>query len=157
LSTTFKPARAIESKIPPYDSDTTNGYIWFAVDTGRIYVDTPTERVSVGSSGVSILYGEFPKDVEPNEEGRYEFSINHLAKESSKPHVNDLVLNSDGTFYKILEILSETTLICMVVSISGGTSDGPSGSRTSLSINTVANTSLINNQPISITFVAAAE
>ena len=159
LSTTFKPARAIESKIPPYDSVTTNGYVWFAVDTGRIYVDTPTERVSVGSSGVSILYGEFPKDIEPNEEGKYEFSIDHLAKESSKPHVNDLVLNSDGTFYKILEILSETTLICTVVSISGGTSDGPvaSGKRTSLSINPVANTSLINNQPISVTFVAAAE
>lgn len=89
MSTKFTPARVLESLMPPYtpptredgtsDPNTTNGYIWFAVDTGRIFVDTPKERVTVGGNGVAILYGDFPKDVEPDEEGICNFAITSLA------------------------------------------------------------------------------
>lgn len=154
--------------MPPYtpptredgtsDPNTTNGYIWFAVDTGRIFVDTPKERVTVGGNGVAILYGDFPTDVEPDEEGICNFAITSLAQGSPKPHVNDLVLNSDGTFYKIINIIADTTLVCKVIAISGtGNADTPQGTRTSLSIDPVTNNSLINNQPISISFTAHAE
>jgi len=157
LNTVFRPARAIEEKIPPYDA-TTNGYIWFAVDTGRIYLDTSTERVMVGSNGVAVLYGEFPKAAEPNEEGKYEFSIEDLAEGSSKPHINDLVLNSDGAFYKILEI-NGTQLICQQLAVSGGGNGTitPSGSRTSLKIIDPPNKFLINGQEITVEFIASAE
>jgi hypothetical protein len=52
----FKPARFLENDIPAYSS-LTNGYIWFATDTGKIYLDTATERILMGSSGVSLFYG----------------------------------------------------------------------------------------------------
>jgi ligand-binding sensor domain-containing protein len=52
----FRPGRMPEDEIPAYSSSL-NGRLWFATDTGKIYLDTATERVLMGSSGVSLLYG----------------------------------------------------------------------------------------------------
>ena len=149
----------IENNIPPF-SESTNGYIWFAIDTGRIYLDTSSERVTVGGNGAAIIYGNFPSSVEPDEAGFYSFNISDLEENSPKPHADDLILNADGTFYKVVEIQSDEILICKVVSVSGGGSGSggvATGSRTSLTIKPVSNTNLINNQEIEIEFVAAAE
>ena len=73
----FRPARMIEDNIPPF-SESTNGYIWFAIDTGRIYLDTSSERVTVGGNGAAIIYGNFPSSVEPDEAGFYSFNISDL-------------------------------------------------------------------------------
>lgn len=156
MDTRFRPARVLEESIPEYSS-MTNGYVWFAVDSGRIYLDTATERVSVGGNGIAVLYGEFPKDAEPDESERYNFSAEDLAEGSSKPHVNDLVLNSDGTFYKIEEILSDNTLVCQAVSVSGGSGPStPTGARTGLTTEPI-NKSLINGQEVLVYFTATAE
>ena len=149
----------IEDNIPPF-SESTNGYIWFAIDTGRIYLDTSSERVTVGGNGAAIIYGNFPSSVEPDEAGFYSFNISDLEENSPKPHADDLILNADGTFYKVVEIQSDEILICKIVSVSGGGSGSggvATGSRTSLTIKPVSNTNLINNQEIEIEFVAAAE
>ena len=99
----FRPVRGTEeaiSKMPKED-----GYIYYAYDSGRFYMDKGKERIPVGGgNGAAILYANFPSDVTPNEEGLYEFSILNLLEGSPKPNENDLVLNEDGTFYKILEI-----------------------------------------------------
>jgi hypothetical protein len=34
----------------------TPGYIYFATDTGKIFLDTDRERVSLGGGGAQILY-----------------------------------------------------------------------------------------------------
>lgn len=154
----FRPVRGTEeaiSKMPKED-----GYIYYAYDSGRIYMDKGKERIPVGGgNGAAILYANFPSDVTPNEEGLYEFSILNLLEGSPKPNENDLVLNEDGTFYKILEI-NQNTLICKLISVSGGGGgEGPGniGYRTSLTVLPIENAQLINNQKFEIQFVANAE
>ena len=153
----FRPVRGTEEAIRKMPKE--DGYIYYAYDSGRIYMDKGKERIPVGGgNGATILYANFPSDVTPNEEGLYEFSILNLLEGSPKPNENDLVLNEDGTFYKILEI-NQNTLICKLISVSGGGGEGPGniGYRTSLTVLPIENAQLINNQKFEIQFVANAE
>ena len=55
LDNVFRPVRGTEEKINEFPI--TNGYIYFATDTGRIYMDKNGERIAVGGGkGASIYY-----------------------------------------------------------------------------------------------------
>jgi hypothetical protein len=72
----FRPVRGTEASIANLPK--VDGSIYYAEDTGRIYMDKDQKRIPMGGgNGVTILYGEFPEGVTPNEEGFYEFSINN--------------------------------------------------------------------------------
>ena len=153
----FIPVRITEANMP---ETVTNGHIYFTVDTGKIYVDTADGRVSMGNVGVAILYGDFPKDAEPDANTeKYYFNITDLVDKNASPHVDDLVLNSDGRFYRISAV-TETKLTCVLLSVSG-TGDGsniPStaAKRTQLTIGDI-NQYLINGQTVKVPFTAEAE
>ena len=50
----FRPYRGKDSIIQgiPYS----NGYVYFATDTGRIYLDYNGERLAMGGNGASLFY-----------------------------------------------------------------------------------------------------
>ena len=51
----FRPVRGKDSIIQ--SQSLCEGNIYFASDTGKIYLDTSTERVLMGGAGASIYYG----------------------------------------------------------------------------------------------------
>jgi hypothetical protein len=83
-----------------------DGYIYFATDTGRIYLDTAeSNKVAIGGNGVSLFYGSDPlPQQDPLIDGQFTLDLS-LIVDYSNCKVGDLILNqSDGCFYKILEI-----------------------------------------------------
>ena len=144
MAVQFIPVRGLESKI----KDTTqnpiiDGHVYFATDSGKIYVDAQGKRVPMGAAGAAIYYGLTEK---PQESGDYFLlPVNDV---SGTPKVGDLILNADGGFYKVSSVDAEN-YTCVQVSVSGN-GEGPSvSSKQPTCILTMSNTSFINGQPAS--------
>ena len=126
MATKFIPVRGTENFIASIP--VTNGYVYFAIDTGKIYVDTADERVSVGASGASIYYTDATVDKDNVAVG--EDYIVALIDPEGNPvnaRVNDLLINSDGTFYKVRAFDEENNALCEMIAVSG-TGGGTGGS-----------------------------
>ena len=142
----FTPVQASESTI--LNSELQNGYLYFATDTGKMYLDTPTQRISVGGSGggggASIYYGTVEEPVYDKATDSYTFSKADVGNAILKE--GDLILNSDGGFYKV-EVLKDENYICALLSVSGTGGTGPSITEQRPTIKfTINNTNLINGQ-----------
>ena len=123
----FTPIRGAEETLLnlPY----TNGQLYFATDTGKMYLDCidpsgeQKDKLSVGGGGVSVIYGN---DLEPEalteDENNVRFGLSLSALES-KCHIGDLILNSDGCFYKVYEI-GENKANCVRLAVSGSGGGG---------------------------------
>jgi hypothetical protein len=89
-------------------------------------------KIPIGGNGVSLFYGEDPAPVlDPIEEDIYTLDLSTII-DGDKCKVNDLILNSDGSFYKIDSIdtdNSEITCTRLAVSGSGGGSEGGTTTR----------------------------
>lgn len=132
----FQPARGVEETLlsHPY----TEGMIYFATDSGRIFMDTNGEdKVPLGGGGVSIIYGNDSNVIEDLVNQTYTFHIDALP-ENSNPKIDDLIINSDGMFYKIQQIFPEDgIMICVLIAVSGtgGGGGGTGGGGTSSAMN----------------------
>ena len=116
----FRPVRGSESSI--LSQDIREGYVYFATDTGKIYTDTADERVLMGAAvGAAIFYGT-AGELKRDEQTNY-YNIVKTAVNGGTPKKGDLILNSDGGFYKV-ESISEEAFICSLLSVSG-TGEGP--------------------------------
>lgn len=99
----FRPVQGLEEKIKNFPQN--EGCFYVATDTGRIYLDTETEnKLPIGSSGVQVIYGT-DNNIEIEYDGNenptaYLILLSELS--TTNCHVNDLILNSDGCFYRIL-------------------------------------------------------
>lgn len=127
--TKFRPVVGTEQQIVAAEKHP--GWVYFASDTGKIFFDTDMDnRVSMGGSGVSLFYGT-AKSVEKDVEGYYPIGFDEIDSEET-PKENDLILNQNGAFFKIVKIESGK-YICQMLAISGtggggqGTGSGPSG------------------------------
>lgn len=116
----FRPVRGTDKAIQAVDIN--EGWVYFATDTGRIYVDTRDERIAMGSAGASIYFGTSTpvKDEET--------SLYTIQKEDVEgyPKLEDLILNSDGGFYKITSVKTNY-YVCSLLSISGTGGGGGGG------------------------------
>ena len=65
-SLSFYPVQGSESKIKA--QTTQDGHIYFATDTGKIYLDTNGKRISVGGAGAAIYYGDTSTPTELEDE-----------------------------------------------------------------------------------------
>ncbi len=116
----FQPVRTTEDGIKTIAQQ--EGRVYFTSDSGCIYMDTATDRVRMGSAGISIYYGT--ATLETGEEiTSYTISKDDV---QGKAGVSDLIFNADGGFYKILKV-EEDSYICSLLAVSGGTSSTPSG------------------------------
>lgn len=140
----FTPVQTSEAKIQ--DLDLQHGWLYFATDTGRMYLDTEDERISVGgiAGGVSIYYGDVEEPVQDETTELYSIPVVDVKDGPAKK--GDLILNSDGGFYKV-ESITEEYYICTLLSISGVGGGGSVVKETKPTIKfTVDRTNLINGQ-----------
>lgn len=129
----FQPIRGTEEKIQNSMKMIRDGYIYFAYDTGNIYLDKNNHRYLMGGSSTGIIYAHGnDRDiikVNPENENNFEYtiSINALDDPNNSPHKDTLILNSDGRFFRVISTDESTGIInaiLLAVSGSGGGS-GP--------------------------------
>lgn len=97
------------------------GAVLFATDTGKIYMVQDGEKLIFGGSGsgASILYGIADEKTE-NENHQYLFSLDELENREVRPAIGDLILNKDGTFFKIIFYDEEQQIMyCSLIAVSG--------------------------------------
>ena len=160
MPTKFRIARGTDARIQ--EQSKSEGQVYFATDTGKIYYDVnSTDRIVMGASGVAIHYGKAPADLKPDSEYLngtfFLLSIQeHLVDPDELIAIDDLVFNNDGTFYKVHE-KDETTLYCEKLAVAGGGNGGggggvPTATIAKITIETPDNINLINGQAASIKF-----
>ena len=121
-NTAFRVARGLDKNINqlPYK----DGYVYFATDTKKIYLDTNEHRTPMGGN-TGIYYGkaDFTGETGPT----FIFKFEQIDGDNL-PNVNDLILNSDGSFYKVTQILNEDGEIFtekLTIAGSGGGGNNP--------------------------------
>jgi hypothetical protein len=131
----FRPVRTLESKLGS-EVQIQDGYLYFTIDTQKVFLGMPNgEKMSMGGN-TGIFYGqkeiEYPDDGNaPNPEVM--FVMEELAEESDiegtrLPLVDDLILNVDGCFYRVKEVLDETSVLTNRITLQGtGTGGGGGG------------------------------
>ena len=106
-SLSFQPVQGSESKIKSYDVK--DGNVYFATDTGKMFLDTNGKRISVGGAGAAIYYAE-GTIVEGND--YWEVNRGDLVNPADSPAVDDIILNTtDGAFYKVESIFVNSFII----------------------------------------------
>jgi hypothetical protein len=139
----FIPVRGLEERIMdmtgPNAMGFNDGYIYFALDTGRIYVDytmpdgTRVARAMVGNSsgGGSGNSGIYYANKEMSDDEKLE-DIIHFPMDTIEgneyPQKDDLIINiSEGSFYRVINPSPLTTSVeALRLTISGGGGGGAS-------------------------------
>ena len=129
----FNPVYGTKERID--ETDHVPGYIYFSTDSGEIYLDTETERVKVGSSsaGASLFYSEQPTSEEnpmptvENHDDWFLLSAEYVDTGDATIRENDLIIGTDGAFYRFMALDDNDDYICtrMAISGSGGGGGGP--------------------------------
>jgi hypothetical protein len=149
----FVPVRGTQEKIDKIKP--TDGYVFFATDTGRIFLDKGQSRYSMGgvggsgaAAGAAIYYVETPSTVAP--EGDVYLIMKEYMSPSDKPRKYDILLNiTDGTFFRVLEE-EELWYVCERLAVSGG-GTGPSIAGPELDLQQPP-ASVINGQDFNVLF-----
>ena len=77
--TRFRPVTGTEEQIQ--NAQKNPGWVYFASDTGKIFVDLDTEhRIAMGGAGVAVLYGS-ASGLEADEVGLYTLDFDCLEEE----------------------------------------------------------------------------
>lgn len=125
----FRPVRGTESNI--VNQPLHNGYVYFATDSGKIYLDTDEDRYSLGANGAAVLYSN-AENVISNTDNSYTILYSYLDDQNAIPKAGDLIINSDGRFFRVNYYDAVSAIInCKLIAVSGsgggGGSTGPSG------------------------------
>lgn len=124
----FRPVQGVDEKLRalPY----TEGYVYFATDTGKMYLDAEGQnKIPLGGSGAAVLYAASTAITE-RADGTYVIPYGDLEDESAVPKENDLIINVDGAFYKVIVADKDSNIIqSQRIAVSGtGGSGGGGGS-----------------------------
>ena len=157
MSTTFIPVRGKEDDI--LKKAVVDGVLSFATDSRKIYLDYGGKHMAMGGSGVAFHYGNAePKTLD--EYGYCYITADELESSENSPNKGDLILNKDGTFYKIEEISTidgELTYSCTVLTVAGG-GGGGTGIATfikgSLNVTAVGETDIVNGDSCIFNIIA---
>jgi hypothetical protein len=120
----FRVIKGLEEIIMSDKHPIQEGSVYFATDTKKIYLDTIDSRLSMGGN-TGIYYGN--ADFEGLEGPEFFFKFDDIEGENL-PNINDLIINSDGCFYKVLEKQESEfkTERITIAGSGGGGSDQPS-------------------------------
>ena len=163
----FWPIRGTEDQIlkqPYFD-----GKIYFAYDTNKIYLDVNGSKHPMGSGSSGILYAEANEDTltkevpEDEADDKYFMSIEALEEKSRSKKVlaDDLILNADGRFFRILSVDDANQQIyCQLLAVSGTGGGGGGGAtysnRSKIYKKDPASNYLINGRAASIEVYAVS-
>lgn len=121
----FNPVRGTEASIENFKI--TEGFIYFATDSGKIYLDTDKERIIAGGKGAAVLYSNAEKVI-ANTDDTYTILFSYLDDQNALPKAEDLIINSDGRFFRINYYDANAGLInCKLIAVSGTGGGGSSG------------------------------
>lgn len=116
----------------------TDGQVYYAYDTGRIYLDVDefdtgeVSRVPIGGAGIAIFYGTLKGDLETDEEQGYTiYPLSGLEQQGVTPNIGDFIFNVDGAIYRIVDI-RESNCYCSPYYTGGGGGSGGGGSQPDL-------------------------
>lgn len=124
MAVQFVPVRGKEASIEVLDKQ--EGHLYFTTDTGKILMDiSDDERITLGGSGASLYYALCENVIE-NVDNTYSLPISSLEDPKANPKEGDLIINSDGAFYKVLSI-DDDNIICNRIAVSG--TGGDSGDK----------------------------
>ena len=120
----FRPVRGTEESI--HSHPITNGYIYFAYDTGKIYMDRDGTRYSLGgsnaasSTGFSWAHGSDESIIKAEEDEASQAYLIYQRDFDDQvlPQVGALILNSDGRFFRVLEV-KENHVVANLIAVSG--------------------------------------
>lgn len=126
----FSPVYGPKASIDNFPHST--GCIYFSTDSGEIYLDTATERVKVGSSsaGASLFYSTQYTDEDnpiPNVEGHndlYSLTSAYVDTGDATIKAGDLIIGTDGAFYRFLMLDGNNNFTCSRIAISGSGGGG---------------------------------
>ena len=138
----FQPVRGTQAAINRQPIQ--EGYVYYAYDSGRIYLDKNGNRYLMsnkagggsGGGGTGIIYANgndrqiVPEDLTEREPVIFIMDLAAL-EDQQLPEVDNLILNSDGRFFRVLgvdEYTSKITVKLLAVSGSGGGGGGGSSS-----------------------------
>lgn len=105
------------------------GYVWFALDTRKIYYSDGEDFISMGGNS-SVFYGTLSwseDDMPDTDQVEFDFTPADIEGDAT-PNVNDLILNSDGCFYRVLSVndsFVHTLKLTIAGSGGGGGGTGP--------------------------------
>ena len=125
----FIPYRGTESALKAQAPQL--GVIGFATDTGKIFLDILDEvtgqpiHKAIGGSGAAILYATANLEELPN--GWVRFARTQLDNQDISPNEEDLIINSDGKFLKVIDNTDPDFLICAIIAVSGTGGGGGDG------------------------------
>lgn len=142
MAETFKPIRGSQTAINRYPI--VEGQVLFAYDSGRIYLDKNGVRYVMsskssgggGAGGTGIIYANglntqiIPEDLSEHEPVNFLMDLAAL-EDPVPPEIDNLILNSDGRFFRVIgydEATEKISVKLLAVSGSGGGGGGGSSS-----------------------------
>ena len=123
----FIPIKGLESEINQITT-ITEGNLYFATDSGKIFFDTATERKVMGGAGVSVFFASDDEVITNLSTNTFKIHQNKI-KTTTKVNINDLIINADGRFFKVISI-DGSLVICSLIAVSGTGGGGGSSSST---------------------------
>lgn len=125
----FRPVRGTEEKI--LAGPVIDGYLYFATDTGRIFLAKGFDLIPMGGGGVEIFYAHAePEDIKEDAGDGYYLTFDVLDDPEASIGENDLIINntssgSGGQFFRVESADRETNVIsCKRIAVSGTGSGG---------------------------------
>ena len=160
----FWPIRGTEAQIldenicPYYD-----GKIYFATDTNKIYLDVNGTKHLMGGGSSGIVYAngsdtQIVKTSADETDFGYTIALSALDNPLVSPKEDDLILNSDGRFFRVTDYNSSSQSISAILLAVSGTGDGGGGGGSSFKRRFTINlekpnpSTLINGQNFRIYF-----
>ena len=124
----FIPVQGPEKAIQ--NSDVAQGTLYFTTDTGKILMDVDGKRITLGANGASVFYSS-AMNLSVNTDDTYTIFKSDLEDSFATPKANDLIINSDGRFFKVNFVEGDNNfqINCRLIAISGtgGGTVGPGG------------------------------
>lgn len=164
----FRPVRGTESQI--MNSEYHEGWVYFATDSKKIYLDANGEAKLPMGGNSGIYYGIMKmEEAPPENQTEFEFTVFDIEgneEDSTRltiPNIDDLILNQDGCFYRVVDLVGEgldTIIVTNKLTLAGG-GGGPSGPSEDIGSYSLTNTTpkeitILSGQPYSIGFKAIA-
>ena len=131
----FRAVRGTDEAIHRYGGD--EGYLYFATDTRKTYLEVEDGKKILMGSDVEIFYGtkELPKDESGKPQNPEVFFHISEIQGGRLPLLNDLILNIDGCFYRVDKIVSAQNVRAQRLTLQGtgggGGGTGPGGGTSS--------------------------
>ena len=161
----FRPVQGTDAQI--LSKGYNEGWVYFATDSKKIYLDAMGENKLPMGGNSGIYYGtaDFGDNI-PENQTEFEFTVyeiegNEEGERLTIPNVDDLILNKDGCFYRVIEISGESLEAIIVtnkLTLAGGGNTGPAEDVGSFKLKNITPKSMtiLSNQNYSIGFSAIA-